>query len=279
MKKTLIISLLMIVFLVLIYPFYYESQLKSIPELKKSYPSLSIEKGIILLIFAHSDDEIGIMAQIADLRRKNPESIIKWIIVSDGGRGFVFWGACGDLDKAGCRLKEAAKVALCAGLSPPRSLNLPDGRISSVKNLSTVLLKKIPELRSPDLKAVFTHDKRGLYGHPDHVAVHDAVAKALKGSEVPLISMALPDYFKQPKIMMEAGKGRHPEDITHVLDLNEEGLKVKKCVVSAHQSQLVILQLLMFKGLDADTFFKAAPREFLNTRFIPSKKQAPSSYE
>lgn len=279
MKKILIIIVLVIVSFILIYPLYYMSQLKSIPELKKSYPVLSLDKGIILLIFAHSDDEIGIMAQVADLQRKNPENIIKWIIVSDGGRGFVFPGTCGELGKAACRLKEAADVAKCAGITAPRSLNLPDGDVSLTKNLADLLLKDIPELKSPDLKAVFTHDRRGLYGHPDHVAVYDAVARVLSGREVPLISMALPEYFKYPSIMMDPGKGRKPEEITHILDLDEAGLMVKNCVVRAHQSQVVILNLLMFKGLSPESFFDAAPREFLNSSFIPRKIQAPTSYE
>lgn len=279
MKKFFVITLLVIVSFILIYPQYYKSQLQSIPELKISYPALAIEKGIILLIFAHSDDEIGIMAQVAELQRKNPNSIIKWFIVSDGGRGFVFWGTCGDLSKEACRLKEAASVAACAGIPAPRSLNLPDGDVSSTKNLSAHLLKEIPELTSPDLKAVFTHDKRGLYGHPDHVAVYDAVAGALQGRSVPLISMALPEYFKHPRIMMEAAKGREPEAITHALDLDQRSLDVKSCVVRAHQSQVVILNLLMFKGLSPEAFFGAAPREFLNSSFIPRKIQAPTSYE
>lgn len=279
MKKFLIITLLVIVSFIVIYPQYYKYQLQSIPELKNSYPALTLEKGIILLIFAHSDDEIGIMAQVADLRRKNPDSIIKWIIVSNGGRGFVFWGTCGDLSKEACRLKEAAAVAACAGIPKPRSLNLPDGDVSSTKNLSALLVKEIPELTSPELKAVFTHDKRGLYGHPDHVAVYDAVTEALSGRPVPLISMALPEYFKHPRIMMEAAKGRSPEEITHALDLDQRSMDVKSCVVRAHQSQVVILNLLMFKGLTPESFFEAAPREFMNSSFILRKIQARSSYE
>ena len=279
MKRFLIISFVVIGMFIALYPLYYKSRLESIPELKKAYPSLEVPGGIVLLIFAHSDDEIGIMAQISELRRKNPDTRFKWVIVSDGGRGFVFWGSCGDLAKPACRLKEAAKVADCAGIPHPISLNLSDGSVAETKDLSLLLMEKIPELKSPDLKAVFTHDKRGLYGHPDHVAVYDAVARALTGTGVPLISMALPEYFKYPKVMMEAGKGRTAEAITHALDLNQTTLKVKSCVVGAHQSQVVILNLLMFKGLNADTFFQAAPREFLNSSFIPRKKQAPTSYE
>lgn len=273
MKKFAVFLLIIAGLFIAIYPSYYRSQVASMPELKKSYPSIELPKGIILLIFAHSDDEIGIMAQVSELKRKNPDSIVKWVIVSDGGRGFVFWGSCGDLSKSACRLREAKEVAGCAGIPAPVSLGLPDGNVSETKNLDELLLKNIPELTSPDLKAVFTHDKRGLYGHPDHVAVYDAVAKVLAGREIPLISMALPEYFKHPKVMMEPGKGRVPEEITHALDLNQNTLKVKTCVVRAHKSQVLILNLIMFKGLSPESFFQAAPREFMNSSFIPRKKQ------
>lgn len=277
MKKIFLAALIIILTGLGLYPFYYESKLKSFPELKTSYPALEIPAGTILMVFAHSDDEIGIMAQIAELRRKNPASLIKWYIVSDGGRGFVFWGSCGDLDKPACRLNEASKVADCAGIPHPKSLNLPDGKISETKNLDQYLLRHIPEFKAPDLKYVFTHDKRGLYGHPDHVAVYDAVSKILSGTEVPLISMALPDYFKKPRIMMGPGKNRMPETITHALELNPDLIKVKTCVAHAHASQKLILNLLFFKGLSAEAFFQATAREFLNSSFIPAQQQAPTS--
>ena len=269
MKKIFFASLLVFISSVLIFisywPGHHETNLIAMKELKNDYPPLPVpESGMVLLIYAHSDDELGTIAQVARLRSENPALRFKWYIVSDGGRGLIYPGTCGDLTKPECRLMEAKKVSECAGIPHPESLNLSDGNVSGTKNLSGYLKEKIPELSLPDLKYIFTHDNRGLYGHSDHLAVYDAVKTLAEERNVPLVTLALPQYFKDRLILTTEAESRSPAEITHQLILNKDEIDIKICASRAHASQKLILNLLMFQGLEAREFFEASPREFLN---------------
>lgn len=269
MKKILLIlfSLIIgsVILMLFFWPLRHQENLRSMKELKNSYPSVPVpSRGRIILIFAHSDDELGVIAQVARLKRENPELSVSWYLVSDGGRGLVWPGTCPGLSKQECRLSEAKRVANCAGISEPVSLKLPDGNVGEQKNLDDFLLEKIPELKSQDVTYIFSHDNMGLYGHPDHVSVYDAVKKISKKFKIPLISLALPDYFNDKIPLMGKAKIRNPRPITHALVLNEKDIAVKVCASRAHASQKLILNLLMFQGLGAREFFEASPREFLN---------------
>lgn len=269
MKKILLSFLGLVVvgglLFILLWPSRHKDNLRSMKEVRNSYPEVPVPlEGKIILIYAHSDDELATIAQVARLKRENPELSISWYLVSDGGRGLIWPGTCSDLSKQECRLKEAKKVAKCAGIEDPVSLNLPDGKVGEQENLESFLLDKIPELKSSDIAYIFTHDNRGLYGHPDHVSVYDAVKNISKKNKIPLITLALPDYFKEKIRLMGKAKTRHPRPITHALVLNEKDIDVKVCASNAHASQKLILNLLMFQGLKAREFFEASPREFLN---------------
>lgn len=275
MKKVLLV-ILVVTALIAAWIFWRRAShlddLKSLSELKKDYPEFTLQgAGTVLMIFAHSDDELGTIALAARLKKNNPALKFKWIIVSDGGRGFVFPGACGELSKKECRIKEARSVADCADLPHPTSLNLPDGSVKETPQLSEYLLTKIPELTSPDLRAIMTHDNRGLYGHDDHVAVYDAVMAAMKGRSVQIVSMALPEFFLGQMKILAAAKKRSPMPITHAYKLSTEDIELKKCAAQSHQSQKLIIEGLLFKGLGASEFFHAAPREFLTVQTISER--------
>lgn len=247
------------------WPSRHKENLMAMRELKLHYPALPTpESGTVLMIYAHSDDELGTIAQVAKFKRENPELTIKWYIVSDGNRGFIYPGTCKNLSKTECRAREALQVADCAGLQHPLILNLPDGSIDETKNLKEFLSENVPELNSGDIKFIFTHDNRGLYGHPDHLAVYDAVNDIAREKKLPMVTLALPQYFKEGLIMMEAAKLRESAPITHALSLEPLDIQIKLCASRAHASQKLIINLLMFQGLDGMEFFKAAPREFLN---------------
>lgn len=243
----------------------YFKKLKSMPELKNFYPQLkSPQSGTVLMIFAHSDDELGVIAQIKKLKEQNPMLKIKWYIVSDGSQGFIFPGACGEMTNQQCRMKEAQKVSDCAQISLPINLGLLDGSLSQMSDLSLFLQEKIPELHQEDLDLVFTHDNRGLYGHPDHIAVYNAVKKILMEREVALVSMALPEYFKKRLPVLEHVSHLESFPITHGLELLPDDIKAKSCAIKAYKSQRHVLDFMMLQGLSAEEFLQAVPREFMN---------------
>lgn len=242
---------------------YMKGKLSSMPELKNEYPAMpSWNSGTILMVYAHADDELGVVAEVARLQRQNPALKFKWVMVSDNAKGKIVPGSCGKKSKAECRLLEAKKAADCMGIPAPTSLGLPDGGLHKVSDLARFIEEKIPEFHDPDLRAVFANDFRGLYGHADHVAVHDAVAEILEGSGVPLIGMAVPKFIGTHLPMRAPGKFRKPMPITHAVDLSKEDAVLKGCVVRAHKSQYMTLRILMLQFLRPEDVYTWAPREF-----------------
>ena len=242
---------------------YMKKKLQNMPELKKNYEEMPTwNSGTVLMVYAHADDELGVVAQIAKLQRENPRLKIKWVMVSDNAKGVTFPGSCRKKKKAQCRLDEAKAAARCMGIPEPVSLNLPDGGLHKVEDLGSFILERVPEFRAPDLRAVFANDYRGLYGHADHVAVHDAVAEILKGSNIPLIGMAVPDFINSRLPMRSPGRERERMPITHALDLTPEDAALKGCVVRAHKSQILTLRVLMLQFLRPENVYVWAPREF-----------------
>jgi len=249
--------------LFLLWPSVLKSRLRAMPELAAEYPSLpSWQTGKVLMVFAHADDELGVVAQVARMMRDNPELEVKWALVTDSGKGFTFPGSCKGRSAAECRLDEARAVARCMGIPEPVSLDLPDGGLADIVDLATLLREGIPELDAPDLRAVFTNDNRGLYGHADHVAIHDAVAAVLAGRDVPLVSMALTEAFHALLPMKEPGASRPRMPITHAYDLQPRDVELKACTFAAHASQVITLRLQMMLGIQPRDFFTWAPREF-----------------
>lgn len=243
-------------------------KLSNMPELFETYPAVpSWESGTVLMIFAHADDELGIVAQVAKMQRENPNLKIKWVMVSDNAKGVTLPRTCGKLGKAQCRLKEAREAAKCMGIPAPISLNLPDGELDLIPDLAAHLEENIPELNAPDLRAVFANDFRGLYGHADHVAVHDAVSEILKYKNVPLIGMAVPHFIQSRLPMRAPGKYREQPPITHALDLTPEDALLKGCVVRAHRSQWMTLRILMLQTIRPEDVYTWAPREFFTIFF------------
>jgi LmbE family N-acetylglucosaminyl deacetylase len=253
--------------LMLMWPSFLTSRLRAMPELAAEYPPLpSWETGKVLMIFAHADDELGVIAQVARLQRDNPALEVKWVLATDSGEGFTFPGRCRGLTAAECRLEEARAVARCMAVPDPVPLGLPDGGLADVPDLAGLLRLEVAELNAPDLRAVFTNDNRGLYGHADHVALHDAVTDVLTGRDVPLVSMALTETFHALLPMKEPGASRPRLPITHAYDLGPEDVELKACAFAAHASQVITLRLQMMLGVRPRDFFAAAPREFFTVR-------------
>jgi LmbE family N-acetylglucosaminyl deacetylase len=242
---------------------YMKGKLSSMPELKTEYLAMpSWNSGTILMVYAHADDELGVVAEVARLQSENPNLKFKWVMVSDNAKGKIVPGSCGKKSKAECRLLEAKIAAQCMGIPAPTSLGVPDGGVDKVQDLARFIEDRIPEFHDPDLRAVFSNDFRGLYGHADHVAVHDAVAEIMKGSGIPLIGMAVPNFIGSHLPMRAPGKFRKPMPITHAVDLSHEDAILKGCVTRAHKSQYMTLRILMLQFLRPEDVYTWAPREF-----------------
>ncbi len=244
-------------------------QLRSMPELKKDYPTLDriLEKrdGAVFMIFAHPDDELTVLPQVIKVKNQFPDRPIFWILVSDAAKGMVLPFTCVGKKKGDCRLEEARKVSDCSGLPFPKPLGYPDGKVREIPHLDLVLWKLIDDLSPSGVSAIFTSDEAGLYGHPDHLAVHDALNKTAKIRGIPLISAALPELFKNKFKLREpaASEGRQRPAITHVLNLDQDLIKKSSCSASAYKSQALLIRSFM-QFLPPAKFYDTVPKVFFN---------------
>ncbi|MBI5597627.1 MAG: PIG-L family deacetylase, partial [Elusimicrobia bacterium] len=155
-----------------------------LPELSAPLPDLpDFHSGEVFMVFAHADDEITVLGQVASIRRTHPTTKVHWLLVSDNAKGQVVPGTCPEADhapdeaalrsaKSACRGREAAAAARAAGLGPPLQLTgLQDGGLAAVgtDELGRRIWAAIDALdrSSPEpVSAVFSSDASGLYGHP-----------------------------------------------------------------------------------------------------------------
>lgn len=133
----------------------------------------------LLGVFAHPDDESvlagGILASAAAAGAE-----VAVLCATRGEHGPVVDGAATPETLA--RVREAELRAACAelGVTAVECLALPDGSLEDAEEqLVAEVARRVEELR-PD--AVVTFGPEGLYWHPDHVAIHEAVAVALAGA-------------------------------------------------------------------------------------------------
>lgn len=246
-------------------------QLRSMPELYKSYPTLDKilkeRAGAIFMVFAHPDDELTVLPQVINIKNQFPDRPIFWILVSDAEKGMVLPFTCQGKKKGLCRFEEAKKVSDCSGLPFPIPLGFPDGKIREVPELESLLWKLIDE-RSPEgVGAIFTSDEAGLYGHPDHMAVHDSLRGTAKTRGIPLITAALPDLMKKKLKLREpaVSEGRQRPAITHVLNLDLELKRKSSCSASAYRSQALLIRAFM-QFLSPEKFYDTVPKVFLSVQ-------------
>ncbi len=239
--------------------------LVKMPELKNAYPELpKLAEGDVFMIFAHSDDELTVIGALAELHRREPKRKIHWVMVSDNQSGQTIPYTCFGASKADCRARESGHVALCAGIPSPVRMGYLDGAINKVEGLEDQVAAKIDELREGrPVAAIYSSDETGLYGHPDHMAVHDVTSRIARDRRVPFISVALPEYFKTIIPMRPEAKGRVAPPITHALDLDLRLKAQVVCANDAYVSQTFTI-LKLRAGLPATAFVNVVPRQFFN---------------
>ncbi|HEY4002816.1 MAG TPA: PIG-L family deacetylase [Candidatus Xenobia bacterium] len=223
------------------------------PELQAPYPDLPAFEGTVLAVFAHADDELGVAAQLSVMGAQ-----VRWILVSDNRGRFARKGN----ERAELRWNEVCRAAAALGLREPVPLGQPDGGLHSL-DLASLLTPFL----EPSVGAVVTHDVCGLYGHPDHLAVRDAMASLVRGTNIPLVSQALPAAFRRWVPLRRAARGRQRAPITHKFDMSPEMQGRKTAATLAHESQRHIFFALM-QGRSPAAFYRAFPREFLTLEVI-----------
>ena len=138
--------------------------------------------------------------------------------------------------------------------------------MASIDEIASLIVKIIRELR-PDV--VVTHDAGGGYGHPDHIATHNAVLKAFYAAADPtqypaagpvfqpskLYFLVRPHGFMKVMVKIMPLFGQNPRqagrnkdiDLTRMLDtnypvhavirLNKQSLQIRNKAAACHASQ------------------------------------------
>jgi LmbE family N-acetylglucosaminyl deacetylase len=247
-----------------------KEHLTAMPELHQDYPDLGkFGASDVLMVFAHPDDELEVVGQYAalytQLHSEDKTRHFRWIIVSDAGKGKVLPLTCLGKTKTECRLEEADQVASCLGVPAPERMNLPDGGLRKVPDLAQQIQQKLSSGGTEKIAAIFSSDEAGLYGHPDHLAVHDAMLDIARQFHSQYISGALPSVMKTTIPLREPAlsENRHRPDINAKFDLDEQAQKQMACAARSYRSQALLIWGFM-QFLPPLNFYEAVPRLFLN---------------
>jgi LmbE family N-acetylglucosaminyl deacetylase len=269
-RLKILFSLLGLVVIASIIIAHSKERLIAMPELHHDYPSLgNLGTGDVLMVFAHPDDELEVVGQYAALysalHSQDKTRHFRWIIVSDAGKGKVLPLTCLGKTKTECRLEEADHVASCLGIPAPERMNLPDGGLRQVPDLAQQIQQKLSSGGTEKIAAIFSSDEAGLYGHPDHLAVHDVMLDIAKHFHSQYISGALPSVMKTTIPLREPALSEHRvrPDINAKFDLDEQAQKQMACAAGSHHSQALLIWGFM-QFLSPVTFYESVPRLFLN---------------
>ena len=137
-------------------------------------------RGPILAVFAHPDDERVIGPLLSKLAREGRETHL--VIATDGSKGvrdFAHIPAGAEL--AAARTKEAQCAANRLGVRQLHMLGLPDGGLASFEVLGKLRSALAAIIDSLKPAAIITFGPEGGTGHPDHRLVGDVVTQIVQG--------------------------------------------------------------------------------------------------
>ncbi len=134
-------------------------------------PPGDLHEHSLLAVFAHPDDESlaagGLLACCADLG-----ATVSLVCATRGEHGQ------GDGDLGAIRAGELRDASRVLGINSPELLAFEDGMLPWVDG--AMLQRDIYDaMRRSRPEVVVTFDADGLYGHPDHVAIHERVTAAV----------------------------------------------------------------------------------------------------
>lgn len=204
-----------------------------------------------LLVFAHMDDEINAAGLLHRLRAAGV--VVDVVVLTDGAANpWTDAKVAGARTHFECRRDELLESVKLQGLGEVVLPQLPDSKLAAHLDEATRVVASELERRAPGL--VLTFDSRGVNGHPDHVAAHQSVVRALKETRAATtLGMLLPP----PPFSWALGAGfrsEHPPTVA-TLTLTDDELETKARVFDAYRSQQRTLRLLT-GGLPPRIFFR-----------------------
>jgi len=204
-----------------------------------SVEGLGIEKNAKVLVFMpHPDDEAVFMSGFLKIITTNKIGI-RVVTFTAGEKSTLRYGLSPEEDLAKARRKELLNSFRILGVKNFEVLSFPDGGLKNKKSeMKIEILKQISEYKPSH---VVTFEPDGIYGHPDHIALSEAVSGVTK-KPIQLLYVTIVGYKVKPKASSMAEREIHPlkPDFCLRLGLRERLAKLK--TLRAHKSQFNISQ-------------------------------------
>jgi len=204
-----------------------------------SVEGLGIEKNAKVLVFMpHPDDEAVFMSGFLKIITTNKIGI-RVVTFTAGEKSTLRYGLSPEEDLAKARRKELLNSFRILGVKNFEVLSFPDGGLKNKKSeMKIEILKQISEYKPSH---VVTFEPDGIYGHPDHIALSEAVSGVTK-KPIQLLYVTIVEYKVKPKASSMAEREIHPlkPDFCLRLGLRERLAKLK--TLRAHKSQFNISQ-------------------------------------
>ena len=135
----------------------------------------------ILGIFPHPDDEAYTAAGTLALAAANGHAV-HLLCATKGEAGQSSDPALSTPEKlAERRAEELARSCAAIGAQPPHFLNYRDGRLEAV-DVPEAVGRIVTVIRAVRPDVVVTLGPDGVYGHPDHIALHKLVTPAFRSA-------------------------------------------------------------------------------------------------
>jgi LmbE family N-acetylglucosaminyl deacetylase len=232
----------------------------------------------LLAIFAHPDDELFISPVLANYAKRGIDCYLA--IATDGRFGIQphTGGVAGDA-LAEMRTGELRRAAEVLGIHPPVQLGFEDGFGHKTSDLKKALgqysdlYRKILQLFAEiQPGAVITFGGDGIYGHPDHVMVGNAVTSAFQGASFEndptlhytAVCKELVPEGLDALVLAESGTiPVFPVARRHLrvqIEVDREDLELARKSIACHESQFVAAQLDRISGLfhsDTTVYFRS----------------------
>lgn len=223
-------------------------------------------EGTLVFVHAHPDDEAIFTGGTMLLAARAGWEVVL-VVATSGELGAIARPSDGsDPDLASHRRAETLAAADLLGVHRVEFLPFADSGMGTdgsdpaegslcAADLDTVTTSLAGTLADLDVTALVTYDDAGIYGHRDHVAVHDATVAAATELGVDTVYEATVDreylHFVETHLVVEAGIGRRPSDLglastdlgspTVLIDLTvdvSDVLDTKRAAMAAHGSQI-----------------------------------------
>ncbi|MBE2251250.1 MAG: PIG-L family deacetylase [Myxococcus sp.] len=214
----------------------------------------SLERALVVV--AHPDDELNAVGLLSRLRQAGVT--VDVVVLTDGAANpWTDAAVVGTRSHFECRRDELHQAMRALDLRDAVLPAFPDGALRAHLEAATGVVRDELLRRSPGL--VITFDPRGVNGHPDHVAAHRAVRRALATGPRAALAMISPP----PPFSWALGVGfrsSQPPTIA-TLTLTAEERERKARVFDGYRSQRKTLRALTL-GLPPRAFFTLFPTEW-----------------